>query len=155
MVETITENRKNYSNQQYECAKQARKLYHGLGAPSVKIFKGIICANMIKNCPITIEDINNAEDIFGQDISYLKGKTTRRNLTPTRKDEIKIPNELSEKHKNIKLHIDKMYINGIGFLTSISHPTYYRTCDYIESNSAVNFYKTLDKILRKHNKGGF
>ena len=29
---------------------------------------------MIKNCPVTTEDVNIAEDIWGKDISYLKGK---------------------------------------------------------------------------------
>jgi hypothetical protein len=29
------------------------------------------------NCPITIEDINIAEEIYGKDVPSLKGKITR------------------------------------------------------------------------------
>jgi hypothetical protein len=33
--------------------------------------------NVIKNCPVTTEDVNIAKKIFGKDISSLKGKSTR------------------------------------------------------------------------------
>ena len=48
-----------------------------------------------------------------------------------------------------------MYINGIGFLTTISHPLYYRTSHHVEDNTTENFYKVLDKVLRIYNSGGF
>jgi hypothetical protein len=34
--------------------------------------------NLINNCPITIEDIKIAEDIYGPDIAVLKRKTVRK-----------------------------------------------------------------------------
>ena len=40
-------------------------------------------------------------------------------------DKIEIPKELKEKVNGIKLFINMMYINGIGFLTTVSHPLYY------------------------------
>ena len=36
--------------------------------------------NAIKNCPITLEDIDIAERMFGKDIVTLKGKITRKDL---------------------------------------------------------------------------
>ena len=77
LITTVAENRANFSTQQFERAKVARKLYHNIGAPTIKNFKLILQSNMIKNCPVTIEDVNIAEQIWGPDISYLKGKTTR------------------------------------------------------------------------------
>ena len=36
----------------------------------------IICQNLIKNCPVTIENINMANIMFGPDISKLKVRYT-------------------------------------------------------------------------------
>ena len=76
LVSTIAENRRNYTIRQFERAKKARKLYHIVGTPTVDNFKALIKMNAIANCPITVEDINIAEKIFGPDISTLKGKST-------------------------------------------------------------------------------
>ena len=69
-ITTVAENRQNYSSQQFEQAKEAHKLYHNVGAPTVDKFKLILQSNMIKNCPVTIEDVDIAEDIWGKDIAY-------------------------------------------------------------------------------------
>ena len=59
--------------------------------------------NAIKNCPVTMEDIDLAEAIFGQDIGNIKGKTIRNKPTPVVKDYISIPKEMMMKHENITL----------------------------------------------------
>ena len=38
-VMTIEENKNNYTNQQFKRAKEARKLYHNIGAPMIRNFK--------------------------------------------------------------------------------------------------------------------
>ena len=64
LVETIKENMEGFSNKEITRAKRARKLYHSLGAPSITNFKYLIKSNQIKNCPVTVKDIDNAERIF-------------------------------------------------------------------------------------------
>lgn len=110
---------------------------------------------MIKNCPVTIEDVNIAEKIWGPDISYLKGKTMRSKPTPTQKDEIKIPREIYNKHNKITLCIDTIYINGIRFLIAIAYPIYYCQCKPVENGSLDAYYEALNKIIRVLNMGGF
>ena len=46
---------------------------------------------MIKNCPVTQEDVDVAQKIFGPAISTLKGKSTRKNPKPVINDNIQIP----------------------------------------------------------------
>ena len=94
MVTIIAKNRSNYTTQQFERAKEARKLYHNVGAPTVENFKYILKGNKIKNCPVTIEDVKIAEEIWGKDISYLKRKTTRSKPPLVKADLIEIPKEL-------------------------------------------------------------
>ena len=78
MIDSVAENRQNYTSRQFEDAKAARKLYHILGAPTIENFKKMLRANFIANCPVTPQDVDIAEKIFGPDLSTLKGKTTRR-----------------------------------------------------------------------------
>ena len=86
LVTTVNENKKGYTQKQFERAVAARALYHNVGAPTMENFKKMIQANMIRNNPITVEDVNIAEKIFGPDVSSLKGKSTRTKTKVVKED---------------------------------------------------------------------
>jgi hypothetical protein len=69
LISTLKENKKGYTQRQFEDAKRARKLYHAVGCPTIENFKLIIRQNIIKNCPVTTKDIDITEKIFGPDTS--------------------------------------------------------------------------------------
>ena len=118
-LQTVQSNIKGFSQRQIERAKAARELYHVIGTPSIANYKAIIQANTIKNCPVTIQDINLAERIFGPSISTMKGKSTRKTPPTTNNDYIEIPSELVANNRNIELCIDTLIINNCSFLTTI------------------------------------
>jgi hypothetical protein len=118
-INTVNENRVGYTQRQFEQAKRARELYHIVGTHTIELFKTLIKMNAIKNCPVTTEDVNNAEKIFGADMSSLRGKSTRRKSTPVQEDVIEIPEELILQNCEIDLCIDIMYVNECGFMTTI------------------------------------
>ena len=67
---------------------------------------------MIRNCPVTVKDIEIAEDIWGKDISYMKEKTTRSRPDPVRReDTMTIPKEITEKHQSLSLKPWKHFIS--------------------------------------------
>ena len=154
-VRTVKDNEEGYSKLQQDRAKEAQKLYHIIGAPTIENFKYLIKSNQVMNCPVTMDDIDIAQDMHGKDISYLKGRTTRRNPPKTLTPTITIPKELKTKNKKITIYMDMMCINKIGFMATISHPIYYRGCKHVEDNKHESFYKVLDKMLRVYNNGGF
>ena len=53
-------------------------MYHVVGAPTLQNLKMMIRQNIIHNFPVTVEDIDILEKIFGPVISTLKGITTRQ-----------------------------------------------------------------------------
>ena len=120
LVTTLSENWKGYTSQQYDRAKTAWKLYHIIGTPTVGNFNALLCMNAIQNCPVMVEDVKIAERIFGPDMSSLKGKSTRRKPKPVRKDLVEIPAEITEKHHDIELCMDTMFINECRMLTAIN-----------------------------------
>ena len=116
--------------------------------------KHIIRQNIIKNCPVSIEDINIAHDIFGDDIGTLKGKSVRRPSPIIKNDNIEIPPEIKQQHKQIDLHIDIMYVNSLPMLTGINDPIMHRSLIPLENRTETEIYHALDVILRFVNDAG-
>jgi Reverse transcriptase (RNA-dependent DNA polymerase) len=154
VIDSVEENRSFYTERQYQRAKHARQVYHALGTPSVKDFKMIIVSNQIKNLPVTIEDINIAEKIFGPDIGSLKGKTTRRKPIPVVSDLIEVPRELYDNHKKATLCIDGIKINGLYFLTTITRNIMYRTAEWVPSRHISAYRSVLDNVFRIYDSAG-
>ena len=72
----------------------ARKLYHIVGAPTLQNLKTMIRQNIIQNFPVTVEEIEILDKIFGPDVSTLKERTTRQSPKVVVDDFIEIPREL-------------------------------------------------------------
>ena len=155
MINTIVENAKFYTKRQRDNAKKACELYHALGTPSIDDFKVIIHMNLIKDNPVMLDDIKIAEAIYGPNIGSLKGKTTHRKPKPVIDDFIEIPSELYEKQKHIVLCIDAIKINGIPFLTTVSHNLLYRTCQWVQHQTSKQYESVLCDVFRTYNLAGF
>jgi hypothetical protein len=155
LIETVQENKKGYTQRQFEDAKQARKLYHIIGCPTTENFKAILRQNIIRNCPVTVEDVNIAERIFGPDIGTLKGKSTRTKPIPVKSDLIEIPPELKKLHKNLTLCMDILFVNGMPMLTGIDRSIRFRTLFALDNRSESEIYQGIDSIFRVYNNAGF
>jgi len=155
LIESIEENRKGYTHRQFERAKVARSLYHNVGTPTVQNFKALLRMNVIKNCPVTTEDVDIAERIFGKSMSSLKGKSTRPKTKPVRSDLVEIPDELVEKHRDLELCMDTAKINGLLFLALIDRTIRLRSIVYLKSTKHKEYHKALDVVLREYNGAGF
>ena len=77
LINTVKDIKARYTDSDYHRALAAHQLQIKIGRPTTKDFKNIIMGNLLPNCPVTQQDIDAAEDIFGPDLGSLKGKTTR------------------------------------------------------------------------------
>ena len=155
VIETVKENRSGFSDRQYIRAKAARELYHNVGSPTVDNFKSLLKMNVIKNCPVTIDDVNNAEKIFGPALSTLKGKSTRRSPRPVIRDEIELPDEIKNMNHDLDLCMDIMFVNELPMLTTIDKTIRFRGLVPLESRTHEECYRALDKVLRFYNQAGY
>jgi hypothetical protein len=133
MVMTVDKQKAKYSARDIQRAELARKLQHLLGHPSTKHFKQIVAGNQLKNCPIGIDDIVVAEDIFGQSIGALNGKTVHKKLDVVRGMTTPLPMEIIEKYRNVTLAFDLMYVNKIAFLLTLSRDIRFGTAVRVQS----------------------
>ena len=79
LVNTVEGIKNSYTVAHYNQAKLARDIQIRIGRPSTREFIKIVTSNLLKNCPVTKDDILAAEHVFGPDVESLKGKTTRQN----------------------------------------------------------------------------
>ena len=73
-------------------------------------FKNTIETNHIHNCPISVDNIDATEDIFGKEIFALKGKMTRHSPFAVTIDTMDIPPEIVKSH-NIFLGVNIFHPN--------------------------------------------
>ena len=155
MASTVKENKEGFTKRQFDSAKVARAFYHIAGCPTLTNFKHIIRQNIFKNCPVTVADVDVAERIFGPDLGTLKGKSTRRAPLPVVDDNVAIPPEILEEHKDLVLCMDLMYINGMPLFTSIDRSIKFRSVVPIKNRSSTELYQALDVVFRRYNEAGF
>jgi hypothetical protein len=155
LLNTVQENKKYFTDREFERAKKARNLSRALGCPSDADMKAILRLNMIKDCPVVQRDIDLAQKIFGKDIAVLKGKATRTAPKQVIHDTIEIPKALREAQHKVTLCIDTFFVNKMPFLHTISQNIHYRTSQWIPNRENQTYRKYLEVVFKVYNKAGF
>jgi len=88
-------------------------------------------------------------------VASLKGKTTRQKPAPVVSDQVSIPRELVEKHKDVVLCMDALFVNQIPFLVMISKNIKYRTANFLKSRHIKSYHKALDEVCGRYNNADF
>ena len=86
-------------------------------------FVSMVHDNLIRNCPIALDDIKNAYTIYGYgpDVASLKGKTVCKALSVVRTDYIYVPRHIFNQNKRVVVVTgDIMYVAGLKFLVTVS-----------------------------------
>ena len=73
----------------------------------------MICLNMIVNCPVNFDNVENAKLIFCPDITSLTVKSVRHNTASVVMDYVEIPREILELHKELELLTYIMFVKKI------------------------------------------
>jgi hypothetical protein len=118
-------------------------------------YKWIIRSNQIKDCPVTVPDVDVALKIWGKDISALKGKTTRKKTNPVARDFIKVPKELLQLHKEIFLTVDIFFVNKIPFLLTLSRKICFTAVNHLAGRTVPQIFKAFKEVYQYYLHRGF
>lgn len=152
LLETIEENKQNYSTRDVNRAEKARKLQHVIGHVSAKDLLRIAKNNLLLNCPVTARDVRLMQAILGPSIPGLKGKTTRQRKPEVQATLTPVPRHIKRFYKEVTLCMDIMKVNGIPFVTTISKHIHYGTATPVakmEMNEVADVIYNLNKFYRK------
>jgi hypothetical protein len=154
-VSTVTENKKEFTKQQIQCAKVARSLYRKLGFLSMKDYKYVIQMHQIKDCPVMVANINVAFKIWGKDVAMLKGKMVKKKPIPVVRDLVKVPKEFIKLHKDMTLTMDIFFVNGIAFVLLLSRIIYFTRVSHLAARKADSILKAFKEIYVFYLHRGF
>ena len=63
--------------------------------------------------------MDNDKLVWGKDVPYIKGKTTRKNTIRVTEDLIRVPKEFLKPNKDLFLTMDIFFVNKILFLITL------------------------------------
>jgi hypothetical protein len=73
-INTVCQNFEGCTKKQVQQAARTCCLMGMVPCPSKCNFQAIICLNMLKDCPVTNNNIRNAHNIYGPDLALIRGK---------------------------------------------------------------------------------
>jgi hypothetical protein len=155
MVSTVKEESEGYSQRQLTQAKIARAFQAKVGHPSTQDLKTIIKNNLIVNCPVTAEDIDRAEKVYGPSVSILKGKTTRHTPIPVVSDYLSIPSRILSANRYITLSGDLFFVNRVPFFATISDHIKFTTAEYIANRKLKQLFQASKNVQAVYAARGF
>ena len=118
-VNTVKDNKKIFTNNNYLWAVRAWELQVMVGCPSDKDFIRILKTSIVPNCPVTQHAVLIANKLFGPDVGSLKGKTTRR-APPIVDLPVSVDLTTILKHYGeVTLCVDFMYVNKVPLLVTL------------------------------------
>jgi hypothetical protein len=104
--------------------------------PTEREFAGMVHEQLLTNCPVTVRDIDNANQIFGPDLTNLRGEMTRTKPERVRVEYLQIPWDFVQLHKYVTLVADVMFVNGLPFLVTSSRGLSLLTIEHLPSRTA-------------------
>ena len=121
------------TRRQMKKARTARNACQMMGHPSVNDCENAAKCGCIENCPVTLEDIAIAEEVFGPDTHASKGKTVGKAPPIIEVDHIKVPREILKLHNDVVMGPDVMKVNGLPFLLTVSSELKFMTVEFLEN----------------------
>jgi hypothetical protein len=155
LVQTVADNKVNYTNDDYLKAVRARELQINIGRPSTRQFIKIVSTNQLPNCPVTKADILAAEHIFGPDVGSLKGKTMRRRPHLAKPIIEPLLPQVMSWYRNVTLAADVMHVNGIPMLVTTSRNIRFGTVEAIPNRNIGTLVRGIKSVATVYKRAGF
>ncbi len=120
LVKIVRGNKVGYTKREFDKARKAWEAQAMIGHPTDQDFLGMVCANMILNCPIKDTAVINANRIFGPDLAGVRGRTVRETPALVTTNYVQIPQKILKQHRLVVLAVDFMFVNNVPFLVSVA-----------------------------------
>ena len=101
-------NKANHTERQLARAKKACN-YQGIVAyPSIQDYKQAVCSNEIKDCPIAETDVKTSQQVYGPNLTKVKGSQVRIKPILVTENCILVPKNALKAQKCVTLTADTL-----------------------------------------------
>jgi hypothetical protein len=147
-INTVYENKEGFMKRHIKGAELAQTLYNTLSYPSMNYFNWVTRSNQIKDCPVTVQEIDVALKIWGKNIAALKGKTTQRKTIPVARYYVKVPLELMKLHQEVFLMTDIFFLNNTPFFLTLSRKITFTAVNHLAARMVPQICKAFKEIYQ-------
>ncbi len=147
MVNTARKNFEGFTKHEIKMAQEAKRLQGMIGNPTDREFTGMVREKLIANCPVTVHDVQNANQIFGPDLANLRGKTARSKPEHVRVDYVKITQDFVEMHKYVAIVANVTFVNGLPFLVTSLRGISLITVEFSPSRTAKCLASSIKQVV--------
>jgi hypothetical protein len=160
-IQTVRGNYEGFTKRDIQAAKEARLLQGKLGQISNTELRQLLKEKdkvrhaLLRNCPVTTDDLDCAKIIFGPSVDRLKGTSVRTKPIRAEPNYVTIPKEIIDLNPYVTLVADVMFVCGLPFLISMSRRTCFLTLQYLPSRSAGEITSGFQNIINLYNRAGF
>ncbi len=154
-ISTVEDNMSLFTKRQVASADLACNLQAGLAYPSVHDLNWIGKANMLKDGPVTSQDVNVALKIWGPNVALLKEKTVRWKPPFVMEDVIEVPKEIQQLHKRVTLTIDIFFVNSVPYFVTLRLRICFLLVMHLQNRKFGTIFKALKAIHNFYLQRGF
>jgi hypothetical protein len=151
----FSENKEGFTKRQIKGAELARTLYKSFSYPYMRDFKWVIQSNQIKDCPVTVQDIDMPLNIWGKNIAALNGNTTRSKSIPVARDYVKVTMELMKLHKEVFLKTNIFCVNKIPLFLTLSRKICFMAVNHLADRTVPQIFKAFKEMCQYYLHRGF
>jgi hypothetical protein len=155
LVNTVRGNFEGYTCHEVERAREVQRIQGMIANPTEREFAGMVHEQLLTNCPVTVRDVDKANQIFGPDVANLRGKMTRIKPDCVRVEYVQIPWDFVQLHKYVTLVTDVMFVNGLSFLVTSLQGLSLVTIEHLPSRTARHLVHTPKRVFRIYATAGF
>ncbi len=149
-VNTVRDNYEGFSRNQIKQATIAQQLMGMVATLSTHDFQGLVCLNLLKDCPVTNDDIKNAHAIFGPNLASIRGKMIWCKLATVGTDYVDILRALINVHSCIMVAVDIMFVSRVPSLVSVLHNINLITIEHAPQRHAPKLGYLIHQIIRTY-----
>jgi hypothetical protein len=146
-VATVWENYDGFTRKQIEGANEACCLMGMIATSSMHNFQALVHLNLLKDCPVTNEDIKNAHTLYGPYLATIRGETVWCKPTRVITDYDDIPRALVDMNQRVTLAVNVMFVNLFPFLVSVLHNINLITIEHAPHRMATKLGSLIHHIL--------
>ena len=148
-LHTIENRERLYTKREVAAAKEAIRFVESMCFPSINDAKFMISTGSVVNCPVTVADLDRAQDIYGTHVAVIKGKSTKATAAAIPE----VPSDRKITRTDQELDTDIMFINNSPYLISVALPLRLTLCNAIKGKKRSDLLEAVDEqinILKLH-----